>query len=356
MKKSLVVAFLLLFAVSLTSPGYADFFDKVNGFFDKVNGRLDVLNQRIEPLGQTGRAVTYTTVTRSTRDYYGGYETSPSGYPENKFSEKALEAMAALRDPWSRLKLDEIRNKNYMDYQYRVYKSISWFNIFTKIQAYTDYRKAKSVYVDSRRRTQEYKKNNPGAGDLVEGIDEINESVLEFKALFGNKKAKAQLELIRAKREYERLSYEYERANFFEKMKMRDELKYAERRYQLAKDNWYAVKGGKKPVVSTEIEPYVPRKSGGRVSYNGINNRVDVERRPIEKRPIYMPPNKNNSVGYGQCENRGVISYAKAKARMDRAYKRYMRELSKRNPNCDKLERYKLEYDRAVSEYNRTCK
>ncbi|HOT76924.1 MAG TPA: tetratricopeptide repeat protein, partial [Candidatus Wallbacteria bacterium] len=157
-----------------------------------------------------------------------------SGNPETVYSEKALEGMALLGDRWAKLKLDEIRAKKMADRLQQQYKSISWLNLFKKLDALSNYKDAQKYYVTAAEQVRQYEVANPNSGGIVQGIDQINESVLEFKALFGDKKAQAQLELLRAKRDYEKIKLQYDSAGLFEKLKYRGELKYAQARYEEA--------------------------------------------------------------------------------------------------------------------------
>ncbi len=309
MRRNFILVMVMVFALACAMPANADFLDKVNGFLDNVNDKLAPLNN--------GGVATPPIVASSgnSRDYNGGYDSTPSGDPETGLSQKALEAMAALGDPWARMKLDEVKAKDYMDNEYNKYKSTSWFNVFSKVGTYFDYKSSKKFYEEAQERTREYKQNNPNAGGIIEGIDEINESVLEFKALFGNKEAKAKLELIRSKREYDRLAYEYEEANMFQKMGMKSDLNYAKKRYENAVAVYAQVKGVKS-APSANVNPS---------SNNVVSN------------------NNNNAQKF-------------AKDRMDAAYKRYMSAINSNNPNTQQLQMLKQEYEMTLSEFKRVSR
>lgn len=326
MNRILILALALALCLAGGAPATADVFDKINGFFDKVNSKLEPLSGDAARTPDFNPNAGTVAESRASTTYSGGYVygTDPTGTPETGFSLKALEAMAALGDKWARLKLEELQAKRFMEYQKAVYDNISWFNIFRKVGAWSDYRGAKKYYERAAEMTARYEKENPGSGGagIITGIDSINETVLEVKALFGDKKAKAQLELLRAKREYDRLQLEYNRAGFFDKMKIKNDLDYAKKRYELAVINYQSVMGGKAPVYST--------------------SQID---------PIYKNTANPGTTSTVASNNNAAVSFAKD--RMEAAYKRYTAYLSTSNPDPQKLQLLKMEYEMTLQELNR---
>lgn len=312
---SIIVAAAVLFCAC---PANADVLDKINGFFDKVNSKLEPLAEPSVATPGINPSAGTVAYSKSSTDKYYGYGETPTGNPETKWSRKALEAMAALGDTWAKMKLDELNAEEFYAAEKRRYDDISWFNIFKKTGAYFDQRQARKFYENCRERVAKYEKEHPNSGGIVEGIDQVNESILEVKALFGDKKAKAQLELLRAKREYDRLSYEYERAGFFQKMGMKNELDYAKRRYEQAVVNYNNVVGKKSSSVAA-----------GTVSSGAIR-----------------PDAATTSTA-----NNAVVTFAKEQ--MEAAYKRYTAYLSTSNPEPAKLAILKSEYEMTLQEYNR---
>jgi len=254
-----------------------------------------------------------------------------TGDPETMFSEKALEAMAALGDPWAKLKLEEIRAKKFSDLLYQRYKAISWFNIFSKLDAYSAYKNAKNVYTQAAERSRQFELTNPNSGGIIQGIDQINESVLEFKALFGDKKAQATLELIRAKREYTQIKYKYDSASLLDKLQYRAELNYAKTRYELAIQN-YAIITGKAPQnTPPNVEvPQVNPNVNQNVSQPNVNNQ------PMPQ----VDPAKDAALKF-------------VRERVDASYKRYTTYMSTPNPDPQILKQYENEYYRQLEEYKR---
>ncbi len=316
---SLALAAALLFGAT---PANADVFDKINGFLDKVNSKLEPLAQPSVATPGINPSASGTVLAAKKDDKYYGYGEVPTGNPETRWSRKALEAMALLGDKWAKMKLDELNALEFYNAERARYESISWFNIFKKAGAWFDQREARKYYENARERVAEYEKANPNAGGIVEGIDQVNESILEVKALFGDKKAKAQLELIRAKREYDRLTYEYERANLFQKMGMKNELDYAKRRYEQAVINYQRITG--KPAAGV-VAPGSPAGT-----LDGIF-RKDVAQVP--------------------ASNNAAMTFAKDQ--MEAAYKRYTAYLSTTNPDPQRLAALKAEYEMTLKEYNR---
>lgn len=255
-----------------------------------------------------------------------------SGNPETVFSEKALEGMALLGDRWAKLKLDEIRAKKMSDMLYTKYKSISWLNIFKKLGAYSDYKNANKYYLNAAEQVRQYEVANPNSGGIVQGIDQINESLLEFKAMFGDKKAQAQLEVIRAKREYEKIKLQYDSAGLIEKLKYRGELKYAEARYQEALKVFENVSRG-----------------GAVVSGNGLNDGVTVVDNAADVRGNNYT-NTNAVTSTGRIYN-NTDALAVAKSRMDAAYKNYINYMGQPNPIQSKLDQLQKEYMSAVETF-----
>lgn len=325
MTRFMTLALALALCLAGTAPATADVFDKINGFLDKVNSKLEPLADNTIRTPDFNPSASGPVAASKTDPYSGGYVygTDPTGTPETGFSLKALEAMALLGDKWARLKLEELQAKRFMEYQKSVYDSVSWFNLFKKIGLWSDYRDAKKYYENAAKMTAKYEKENPGSGGsgIISGIDSINESVLEVKALFGDKKAKAQLELLRAKREFDRLTLEYQRAGIFDKMKIKNDLDYAKRRYELAVVNYQAVMGGAKPVFSTSS--------------------ID---------PAYT---KTAAPGSGAAVPANNAAMGFAKDRMEAAYKRYTAYLSTANPDPQKLQMLKAEYEMTLQEMNR---
>lgn len=253
-----------------------------------------------------------------------------TGDPETMFSEKALEAMAALGDPWAKLKLEEIRAKKFSDLLYQRYKAISWFNIFAKLDAYSAYKNARSVHMQAAERSRQFELSNPNSGGIIQGIDQINESVLEFKALFGDKKAKATLELIRSKREYANIKYQYDSASLFDKLKYRDQLNYAKARYELAIQNYAAIVGA------------APQNVPPNVAVPPVNQNQNIGQQPIN--------NNNNQPQVNPAED-AALKFVRE--RMEASYKRYTTYMSTPNPNPQILKQYENEYLRQLEEYRR---
>lgn len=314
-KKSLLVIMFLVCSLLVVSAeaNAKSFLDKINDILnpmgnDPVNPPANIPGSQIP-----GNAVT--------------------GDPETMFSEKALEAMAALGDPWAKLKLEEIRAKKFSDLLYQRYKAISWFNIFSKLDAYSAYKNANNVYKQAAERSRQFELTNPNSGGIIQGIDQINESVLEFKALFGDKKAQAQLELIRAKREYTKIKYQYDSASLLDKLKYRDQLNYAKARYELAIQN-YAIVVGKAPQNTppqVATPPIVPQNQGTFNNQQPVNN---------NNQTVYVDPAKNAALKY-------------VRERVDASYKRYTMYMSSPNPDPQILKQYENEYLRQIEEYKR---
>lgn len=256
-----------------------------------------------------------------------------TGDPETMFSEKALEAMAALGDPWAKLKLEEIRAKKFSDLLYQRYKAISWLNIFAKLDAYSAYKNARGVYMQAAERSRQFELSNPNSGGIIQGIDQINESVLEFKALFGDKKAKATLELIRAKREYANIKYQYDSASLLDKLKYRDQLNYAKARYELAIQNYAMIVGA------------APQNVPPNVAVPPLNQNQN-QNQNIGQQPI----NNNNQPQLNANED-AALKFVRE--RMEASYKRYTTYMSTPNPNPQILKQYENEYLRQLEEYRR---
>lgn len=286
-----------------------------------------------------------------------------TGNPETKYSEKALEGMALLGDRWARLKLDEIRAQKMAEILHRQYKSVSWFNIFKKLDAYSTYKNAKNYHLMTAEQVRQYELANPNSGGIVQGIDQINESVLEFKALFGDKKAQAQLELLRSKREYEKIKLQYDSAGLFEKLKYRGELQYAKTRYEEAVKAFENINRG---TANTAIS------TNNAININtttGVNNINDANR-VNNTNTITNTVTNINSGGQTTIVSDNVVvdknggfviesnddpsiyannaSLASAKAKMDAAYKNYIDYMSQSNPSQSKLEQLYKEYVKAI--------
>lgn len=314
-KKSLLVIMLLVCSLLMVSAeaNAKSFLDKINDILNPMGN--DPVNQ---PSNIPGSQIPGNVVT---------------GDPETMLSEKALEAMAALGDPWARLKLEEIRAKKFSDLLYQRYKAISWFNIFSKLDAYSSYKNAKNVYTQAAERSRQFELTNPNSGGIIQGIDQISESVLEFKALFGDKKAKAQLELIRAKREYTQIKYQYDSASLFDKLKFRDQLNYAKARYELALQN-YAIAAGKVP------QDVPPQVAVPQVNQNQNQGSVNNQQPNANTQTPYVDPAKNAALKF-------------VRDRVDASYKRYTMYMSTPNPDPQILKQYENEYLIQIEEYKR---
>jgi hypothetical protein len=314
-KKSLLVIMLLVCSLFLVSAEA-----NAKSFLDKINDILNPMGNKPvnQPSNIPGSQIPGNVVT---------------GDPETMLSEKALEAMAALGDPWARLKLEEIRAKKFSDLLYQRYKAISWFNIFSKLDAYSAYKNAKNVYTQAAERSRQFELANPNSGGIIQGIDQISESVLEFKALFGDKKAKAQLELIRAKREYTQIKYQYDSASLFDKLKFRDQLNYAKARYELALQN-YAIVAGKAP------QNVPPQVAVPQVNQNQNQGNVNTQQPNVNNQTPYVDPAKNAALKF-------------VRDRVDASYKRYTMYMSTPNPDPQVLKQYETEYLTQIEEYKR---
>lgn len=318
MTKTMTMVMVLLVAFAFTVPAQADVFDKVNGFLDNVNNKLDEFNnglntQTVRTPGIVPDNVGGAPVAASKIDFDFG--TDGRSDPSTGLSKKALEAMALFGNQWAKLKLEELRVKEIMDRDQATYKGTSWWNLFSKVGNYFDLRRSRKEYEAAREKTMAYERDHPGCDKIVQGIDSVNETVLEFKALFGNKKAKAQLELLRTQREYEKLKYEYDKAGMLEKLKLKSDLGYAQRRYERALENYAALNGG--------------------------NNRANA-----------AVSNTGGITASSPAAGGNQIS-AFAKQQMDAAYKRYMKYMGKRNPDPATLQQLKMEYEMTLQEYNR---
>lgn len=296
-----------------------------------------------------------------------------SGDPETKYSEKALEGMALLGDRWAKLKLDELRAKKMADMLYTKYKSISWLNVFKKLDAYSDYKNAKNYYVMTAEQVRQYEIANPNSGGIVQGIDQINESVLEFKALFGDKKAQAQLEVLRAKREYDRIKLQYDSAGLFEKLKYRGELKYAEARYQEAlkaletvdRGGAFVSRDGSNPGVTVVDNAAdlrgntynntntVTNINSGATTYTNNNNVIygDANGTTVVYDNVVLDKNGRVTSSSGTRIYNNTEALNVAKSRMDAAYKAYIDCMSETNPSQSKLSRLQKEYYDAVEAF-----
>ncbi len=316
LKKQRILLFIMvlicsLFIVSVNAEAKS-FLDKINDILNPMGN--DPVNPPANiPGGQiSGNAVT--------------------GDPETMFSEKALETMAALGDPWAKLKLEELRAKKFSDLLYQRYQAISWFNLFTKLDAYSAYKNAKNVYMQTAERSRQFELSNPNSGGIIQGIDQINESVLEFKALFGDKKAQATLELIRAKREYANIKYQYDAAGLLDKLKYRDQLNYAKARYELAIQNYAAIVGkapqNVPPAVNTQPQ-------------TNQNQNQNIVQQPVNTQPLPEVDHTQNA----------ALKFVRD--RVDASYKRYTTYMSTPNPDPQVLKQYETEYLRQLDEYSR---
>ncbi|HOD39228.1 MAG: hypothetical protein BWY32_03526 [bacterium ADurb.Bin243] len=299
-----------------------------------------------------------------------------SGNPETVYSEKALEGMALLGDRWAKLKLDEIRAKNMADRLNQQYKSISWLNLFKKLDALSNYKDAQKYYVTAAEQVRQYEVANPNSGGIVQGIDQINESVLEFKALFGDKKAQAQLELLRAKRDYEKIKLQYDSAGLFEKLKYRGELKYAQARYEEAVKAFENVSRGGSELSRYGANPgvtvvdnaadlngnvnrttnTVTNVNSGTTTYISNTNTIynDGNQTTVVYDNVTLDKNgRVKATGVTKVDS-GVLSAAKNK--MDAAYKKYIDYLSGANPVQSTLDQLQNEYMKAIEEYQNAIK
>ncbi len=218
----------------------------------------------------------------------------------NKYSMKALEAMAALGDEWSKLKMEEINAKRFMENEKEGYEDTSWFNIFNKVDKLIDYRNSKKFYEDADDKIRDFERNNPGSDGVVSGIDQINDSVLEFKALFGNEKAKAQLQYNKARKELEDMEYKYRKAGFFKKFGLKEDLNFAKKQFERA-ENELSASDGSRNSSSSSVKQMDSESDGG-----GI---LDIFKKKTQK---------NSS-----------------------AYQRYIKYLNQPNPDMNELKRLK---------------
>ncbi len=280
-----------------------------------------------------------------------------TGNPESVYSEKALEGMALLGDRWARLKLDEIRAQKMAEIMYNQYKSISWFNIFKKLDAYSNYKNAKNYYIAAAEQTRQYELANPNSGGIIGGIDQISESVLEFKALFGDKEAKAQLEVLRARREYEKIKLQYDSAGLFEKLKYRGELQYAKTRYEEALKAFEIIKRGaagtrivSDSTANNKNITTVDNSYNTNTVTNTVTNANNNTQTTIVKDNTVTDKNGGFVIKYNDDPSiyANNASLASAKAKMDAAYKNYIDYMSLPNPSQSKLEQLYKEYIKAI--------
>ncbi len=324
----------------------------------RINEVIDSVNETINPLSNVNANQSAAVQQNST-----GLNTA-AGDPENVFSEKALEGFALLGNKWAKLKLDEMRAKKVEDTLYNNYKTISWFNIFKKLDAYSDYKNAKNYHVMMAEEVRRYELANPGSGSVVQGIDQINESVLEFKALFGDKKARAQLEAIKAKREYDKIKLQYDSAGLFEKLKYKSQLEYARTRYEEAVkvfenlnrtgSNTAATVNNSKNNTGATIANNSNNITTTTTTITTINNSgnkiITVNDELIFNQNGKTVISSDNSSGYVNPS-----SVASAKANMDAAYKKYIDYMSQSNPSKSKLDQLYNEYVNAIEVFQNTA-
>jgi hypothetical protein len=280
-----------------------------------------------------------------------------TGNPESIYSEKALEGMALLGDRWARLKLDEIRARKMADIMHNQYKSISWFNIFKKLDAYSSYKNAKNHYIATAEQVRRYELANPNSGGIVQGIDQISESVLEFKALFGDKKAQAQLEVLRARREYEKIKLQYDSAGLFEKLKYRGRLQYAKTRYEEALKAFEIINrsaAGTRIVNDSSASNNNITTVNNSNNINTVTNTVTTVNNNTQTTIVQdnVVTDKNGGFVIESNDDPSIYvnnaSLASAKAKMDAAYKNYIDYMSLPNPSQSKLEQLYKEYVKAI--------
>jgi hypothetical protein len=176
-------------------------------------------------------------------------------------------------------------------------------------------------------------------------MDTINETFLEFKALFGDKKAKAKLELLKTERELQRLERVYEEAGMIDKFKMRKELAYARERYEKAVQQ-YAIAEGKVTTSASSRIPTTPGTVATETAESGnVIDRLKDLGNDLKDRVI---GNDDGTVATSPTiVNNGENATVTAlKAQVDAAFRRYMNALN--TPNVDKtnLRNLKKEYQK----------
>jgi len=260
--------------------------------------------------------------------------------PTTVVNDKALTVMALFGDQWAKLKLEQMRAQDKADQLYQNYQSISWLNIFKKFSALSEYEKAKKEVTAAENNIEMYEQNNPNAGKIVSSINSINEKFLEVKAMFGDKKAQATLDYIKAKKEYDEYKKKYDQAGFFEKFSMKSTLKYFKERYDVASKAMFAASGvnvaNSSPTNTGRIadRPAVQQKSDdthqGGIIAGQSGTIINVSK------PAAKPVNQ-------------ALNFVKEK--VDAAYRKYIDCMNSPNPDPTTLKKYEQEYLRVLEEY-----
>jgi len=348
----------------------------VNKTVNDVTKTLDQVNNTIANIGKTinkgatsvpktgndkiDKTVnnTVNTVNNTINTITNIFKPTQKGLPlSDAITQKALEVMAATGDAWAKLKLTEINAKNKAEEANNKYKAISWFNIFEKIKALSANKDAKKEYADASGKLLDYEKANPKAGKFVKGIDQINETLLQFQAMLGDKKAKAQLEMVKVKKDLDAFQLKYDAAGFFEKFKLRKELAVKKQAYEKALEAFKAA-GGNTAAVQTQngvSEPVpqvsVPKATTGRIDENagqGSNNN-DIQA-AVE--------NVSDQVKTVINETTTVINNASGdvktlKEKAEAAYQKYIKQLGSGDLNGQTLEKLQKEYTDVLNEYKK---
>jgi len=259
-------------------------------------------------------------------------------------TQKALEITAATGDAWAKLKLVEINAKKKAEDANDKYKSISWSDMFNKIKALSASKDSQKEYAAASEKLLEYEKNNPEAGKFIKGMDQINENLLQLKSMFGDKKAKAQLEMARAKRELDAFRLKYDAAGFFEKFKLRKELAAKKEAYEKALAAFKAAGGNailtRKPNANQT----------GRIAENsGQSQNSDIQT---------TVQNVSDQVTTVISETTTVINNTTGdvkalREKVSAAYQKYIKQLESEDLNSKTLDKLQKEYTDVLNEYKK---
>ncbi len=349
----------------------------VNKTVNDVTKTLDQVNNTIANIGKTlnkgatsvpktgndtiDKTVnnTVNTVNNTINTITNIFKPTQKGLPlSDAITQKALEVMAATGDAWAKLKLTEINAKNKAEEANNKYKAISWFNIFEKIKALSANKDAKKEYADASGKLLDYEKANPKAGKFVKGIDQINETLLQFQAMLGDKKAKAQLEMVKVKKDLDAFQLKYDAAGFFEKFKLRKELAVKKQAYEKALETFKAA-GGNTAAVQNVVSQPVPQVSvpkvptTGRIDENAgqgsDNNDIQAA---VENASDQVKAVINETTAVIN-DTAGDVKTLKEKA--EAAYQKYVKQLGSGDLNGQTLEKLQKEYTDVLNEYKKAA-
>jgi|GEM_PF-3949411 len=259
------------------------------------------------------------------------------GTPDEKigYSEKALESMAALGDKWAKLKVEELRAQKMMELLGKDYKSISWFNTFEKLATLSKYKDAQKYYLDAGERTRAYENENPNSCGIFQGLNQINENVLTFKSLFGDKEAGAKLELLRAKREFETIKLKYDKVGILDKLKLKSECTLAKKRYVRALEAY------------ADVKQYLESQ---KQTANGVSNDNQISN---DSQVSNDSQASNSSQVSNSTDSQALLT---ARAKMDAAFKSYTDYMGVEDASKSKLDQLQSEYMKALEEYKSMIK